>query len=176
MLYMHPKITPCTLYWVRKRHWTSVLPASEVRPGCGWWSYGPRGPWRLLRGNEPLWSIQLARWTSSASCQSHWMDSVRDSQTLFSKSKKCWWKDFKLETLLLVTYILKMTLTGFPVSSSKAMKDLPMLISRDFLQMTPLSKQSTFSAATLSITSALLCGGEKTHNHRKLPTYIYIYL
>lgn len=105
MLYMHPKITPCTLYWVRKRHWTSVLPASEVRPGCGWWSYGPRGPWRLLRGNEPLWSIQLARWTSSASCQSHWMDSVRDSQTLFSKSKKCWWKDFKLETLLLVTCI-----------------------------------------------------------------------
>ncbi len=62
--------------------------------------------------------------------------------------------------------ILKVTLTGFPVSSSKAMKDLPMLISRDFLQMTPLSKQSMFSAATLSITSALLCGGEKTHNHR----------
>ncbi len=57
--------------------------------------------------------------------------------------------------------ILKVTLTGFPVSSSKAMKDLPMLISRDFLQMTPLSKQSMFSAATLSITSALLCGGEK---------------
>lgn len=58
-------------------------------------------------------------------------------------------------------FILTVTLTGFPVSSSNATKDLPMLISSDFLQMTPLSKQSTFSAVTLSITSALLCGGEK---------------
>lgn len=30
-------------------------------------------------------------------------------------------------------------LTGLPLSSSNAMKDLPMLMSRDFLQMTPLS-------------------------------------
>lgn len=51
-------------------------------------------------------------------------------------------------------------LTGFPVSSSNNMKDLPTLISSDFLQMTPLSKQSTFSDVTLSITSALLCGEE----------------
>lgn len=57
----------------------------------------------------------------------------------------------------------KVTLTGFPLSSSNAMKDLPMLMSRDFLQMTPLSKQSMFSAATLNITSALLCRGEKKH-------------
>lgn len=62
--------------------------------------------------------------------------------------------------------ILKMILTGFPVSSSNAMKDLPMLMRRDFLQMTPLSKQSTFSAATLSITSELLCGGEKTPSQK----------
>ncbi len=56
--------------------------------------------------------------------------------------------------------IVKVALTGFPVSSSNTKKDLPMLINRDFLQMTPLSKQSTFSAATLNITSALLCGGD----------------
>lgn len=48
-------------------------------------------------------------------------------------------------------------LTGVPESSSKDMKDPPMLTRIDFLQMIPLSKQSTFSVITFSITSALLC-------------------
>lgn len=34
-----------------------------------------------------------------------------------------------------------------------------MLMSTDFLQMAPLSKQSMFSAVTLSAASALVCGG-----------------
>lgn len=48
-------------------------------------------------------------------------------------------------------------LTGLPLSSSKAMTDRPTVISSDFRQITPLSKQSTFSADTLSIESILLC-------------------
>ena len=69
---------------------------------------------------------------------------------------------FRIDASFHVKNILEVTLTGFPESSSNTTTDLPMLISRDFLQMTPLSKQSTFSAVTLSITSALLCGREET--------------
>lgn len=64
-----------------------------------------------------------------------------------------------------------MTITGVPVSSSKSRSDDPMLISSDFLQMTPVSKQSMFSAVTLSITSALLCGGGKTPSQTQTKSY-----
>lgn len=52
----------------------------------------------------------------------------------------------------------EVTLTGFPVSSSNAMTDWPKVTIRDFLQTTPLSKQLRFTAATLNVAPAVLCG------------------
>lgn len=63
------------------------------------------------------------------------------------------------QLILIIVFIMfytereKSSLTGFPVSSSNTMKERPKEMRRDFLQITPLSKQSTFSAVTVIIAS-----------------------
>lgn len=59
----------------------------------------------------------------------------------------------KLQMQRYITTMMQSSLTGFPLSLSNTMKERPAEMRSDFLQITPLSKQSTFSAVTDIIAS-----------------------
>lgn len=67
----------------------------------------------------------------------------------------------------------RLTLTGFPVSSSNIREDFPTLMKMSFLQMIPVLKQLIFCITTEKLAEEVLCR-EKigTFKHTNITTYI----
>lgn len=144
-------------------------PAESADPTC---QRGPTWMWMVVLRSQRTVTSSSGKWTTVKNpagqmnilcILSTTLDGFCTQTSAVTANKCCNLPKF---TRIHADRKLKVILTGFPVSSLNTIKDLPMLMSRDFLQMTPLSKQSMFSAAMLSVTSALLCGQEKTRSER----------
>lgn len=141
-------------------------PGASVDPTC---QRGPTWMWMVVLRSQRRVTSSSGKWTTVKNPAGQMNILCILSTTLdgfCTQISAVTFQNSLLSTRIHADRKLKVILTGFPVSSSNAIKDLPMLMSRDFLQMTPLSKQSMFSVATLSVTSALLCGQEKTWSER----------
>lgn len=141
-------------------------PAETADPTC---QRGPTWMWMVVLRSQRSVTSSSGKWTTVKNPAGQMNILCILSTTLdgfCTQTSAVTSQNSLLSTRIHADRKLKVILTGFPVSSSNAIKDLPMLMSRDFLQMTPLSKQSMFSAATLSVTSTLLCGQEKTRSER----------